>query len=221
MDVTRDFVVLLRELWDVVVSPIVKILEESCPRQSRIWWCPTAEFSLLPLHAAGSYRKGQPILSDLYISSYAPTLTALVRARQKRPLDLSMEQHRFLFVGQAQAPGQNKLISVATELSNISQQVGSVATVTRVQDQDANIAKVGEEVNKNNFVHLACHGVPDQKHPFESGYALGDGLLKVENIMRYDLQHARFAYLSACHTTVGDGESPDEVIHLAAAMQFA
>ena len=28
-------------------------------------------------------------------------------------------------------------------------------------------------------------------------------------------------YLSACHTTVGDGESPDEVIHLASVMQFA
>ncbi|KAN0077991.1 hypothetical protein V8E55_010048 [Tylopilus felleus] len=34
--------------------------------------------------------------------------------------------------------------------------------------------------------------------------------------MRYDLQQAQFAYLFACHTTVGD-----EVIHLAAAMQFA
>ena len=39
--------------------------------------------------------------------------------------------------------------------------------------------------------------------------------------MRYDLQNAQFTYLSACHTTVGDEESPDEVIHLAAAMQFA
>lgn len=29
-----------------------------------------------------------------------------------------------------------------------------------------------------------------------------------------------FAYLFACHTTVGDEESPDEAIHLAAAMQF-
>ena len=83
------------------------------------------------------------------------------------------------------------------------------------------MAKVAEELQKNEFVHLACHGIPDPKQPFESGFALGDGLLKVENIMRYELQNAQFTYLSACHTTVGDEESPDEVIHLAAAMQFA
>jgi CHAT domain-containing protein/tetratricopeptide (TPR) repeat protein len=220
-DMTRELLVFLRELWDVVVFPIVTTLQEFCPRLSRIWWCPTAEFSLLPLHAAGSFRKGQPTLPDLYISSYTPTLTALIRARQKRPLDPSMDQHRFLVVGQAQAPGQCELISVNTELSNISRRIGSVATLSRVQDQDATMAKVAEQLQKNEFVHLACHGIPDPKQPFESGFALGDGLLKVENIMRYDLQNAQFAYLSACHTTVGDEESPDEVIHLAAAMQFA
>jgi hypothetical protein len=57
----------------------------------------------------------------------------------------------------------------------------------------------------------------------ESGFALGNRLLKVENVVRYgsDLQNARFAYLSTYHTTVGDEESPDEDIHLVAAMQFA
>ena len=222
-DMTKELLTFLRELWDVVVFPIVTILQEFCPRRSRIWWCPTAEFSLLPLHAAGSFRKGQPTLPDLYISSYTPTLTALIRARQTRPLDPSMDQdqHRFLVVGQAQAPGQRELVSVNTELSSISQRMGSVATLTCIQDQDATIAKVVEEFKKNEFVHLACHGIPDPKQPFESGFALGDGLLKVENIMRYELQNAQFTYLSACHTTVGDEESPDEVIHLAAAMQFA
>ena len=219
-DVTRDILVFLRELWDDIVFPIVKILQESCPRGSRIWWCPTAEFSLLPLHAAGSYRKGQPILSDRYISSYTPTLTALIRA-QKMSLGPSTEQHRFLLVGQAQAPGENELVSVNAELSTISQLVGPAATLTCVRDQNATIAKVSEELNKNEFVHLACHGIPDRKQPFESRFALGDGLLKVEDIMQYDSQKARFAYLSACHTTVGDEESPDEIIHLAAAMQFA
>lgn len=99
--------------------------------------------------------------------------------------------------------------------------MGPVTVLTRVQDQGAGITKVTEELNRNDFVHLACHGIPNRKRPFESGFALGDGLLKVEHIMRYNLQNARFAYLSACHTTVGDKESPDEVIHLAAAMQFA
>ena len=132
-----------------------------------------------------------------------------------------VERHRMLLVGQAQAPGQSKLVSVNTELSNISQCIGSTASLTCVQDQDATIAKVAEELKATEFIHLACHGIPNQKQPFESGFALGDGLFKVENIMQYDLQNAQFAYLSACHTTAGDEENPDEVIHLAAAMHFA
>ena len=125
-----------------------------------------------------------------------------------------------LLVGQAQAPGQSKLVSVNTELSNISQCIASAASLTCVQDQDATIANVAEELKATEFVYLACHGIVDQKQPFESRFALGDGLFKVENIIQYDLQNAQFAYLSACHTTTGDEESPDEVIHLAAAMHF-
>ena len=98
-----------------------------------------------------------------------------------------MDQHRFLVVGQAQAPGQCELVSVNTELSSISQRIGSAAPLTCIQDQAATIANVVEEFKKSEFVHLACHGVPDPKQPFESGFALGDGLLKVEDIMRYDL----------------------------------
>ena len=219
-NVTKELLVFLQELWDEVVLPIAKSLQEFCPRGTRIWWCPTAEFSLLPLHAAGSFRKGQSMFSDLYIS-YTPTLTALTRARRERPLDPRIERHRMLLVGQAQAPGQTKLVSVNTGLSNISPRIASTATLTCVQDQHATIAKVAEELKVTEFVHLACHGIPDQKRPFESGFALGDGLFKVENIMQYDLQNAQFAYLSACHTTTGDKESPDEAIHLAAAMHFA
>lgn len=128
---------------------------------------------------------------------------ALIRARRTGPLDLPVDQHRFLLVGQGKAPGQNELALVDTELSTISQCIGSVVSLTCIRDQDANMAKVAQEFDKNEFVHLACHGIPDRKQPFESGFALGDGLLKVEDIVRFDLQKAQFAYLSACHTTVG------------------
>ena len=51
--------------------------------------------------------------------------------------------------------------------------------------------------------------------------SLHDGGFTIQHIIQCNLQNPEIAYLSACHTTVGDQESPDEVIHLAAAMQFA
>ncbi|KAG1824850.1 uncharacterized protein BJ212DRAFT_1322787 [Suillus subaureus] len=41
------------------------------------------------------------------------------------------------------------------------------------------------------------------------------------DIIRSNWENPEFAFLSACHTTVGDEKSPDESIHLAAAMQFS
>jgi hypothetical protein len=34
--------------------------------------------------------------------------------------------------------------------------------------------------------------------------------------MEEDIPHAEFAFLSVCHTAIGDKEMPDEVTHLAA-----
>jgi CHAT domain-containing protein len=48
-----------------------------------------------------------------------------------------------------------------------------------------------------------------------------DGPLTITDIIRPRLQQPEFAFLSACHTTVGYESSPDEAIHLAAAMQFS
>ena len=221
MDVTRDFGIILRELWDEVVYPIVNFLQTVHPFRSRIWWCPTAEFSLLPLHAAGPYRKGQRNLVNMYISSYTPTLTALIRARRHDlPNSVSKWKH-FVGIGQASAKGENELVSVSAELANIEQRVDGLATFTYIQGQESCIARVTEELGKNEWVHLACHGLPNRKQPFESAFALHDGHFTIERIIRCELKNPQFAYLSACHTTVGDEESPDEVIHLASAMQFA
>ena len=221
MDVTRGLAILLRELWDEVVSPIVHFLQTVHPIRSRIWWCPTAEFSLLPLHAAGPYRRGQRNLANLYISSYTPTLTALIHARRHDHPHSVSEGKQFIGIGQATAKGANELVSVGTELANIEQRIGGLAIFTHIEGQESCIARVTEELSKNEWVHFACHGIPNRKQPFESAFALHDGHFTVERIIRCELENAEFAYLSACHTTVGDDESPDEVIHLASAMQFA
>ena len=220
VDMTRELAFFLRKLWDQIVSPIVDFLQTTHSPGSRIWWCPTAEFTLLPLHAAGPHRKGQRNLPNLYISSYTPTLTALIRARRCDPPSSVTDQKRLIAIGQATAAGESKLLSVGAELANIGQLVDGLATFTRVDGEESCISRVVEELGKNEWVHLACHGLPNPTEPFKSAFALHDGHFTIQRIIGCELKNPEFAYLSACHTTVGDEESPDEVIHLAAAMQF-
>jgi CHAT domain-containing protein/tetratricopeptide (TPR) repeat protein len=219
-DVTKELAFFLRKLWDQIVSPIVHFLQTTHPSESRIWWCPTAEFSVLPLHAAGPFRKGQQNLPHLYVSSYTPTLTALIRARRGNPSNSTTEQKQFIAIGQATAAGESELHSVGVELENIRQRVDGLATFTRIDGAESCTSRVVEELGKNEWVHLACHGLPNRKQPFESAFALHDGHFTIQRIIECDLKNPEFAYLSACHTTVGDKDSPDEAIHLASAMQF-
>ncbi|KAF8436034.1 CHAT domain-containing protein, partial [Boletus edulis BED1] len=219
-DVTRELAAFLRKLWDYIVSPIVDFLQTILPSQSRIWWCPTGEFSALPLHAAAPYRKGQPKLADLYISSYTPTLTALLRGRQRDPSSPIIQRRRFVAIGQAKAVGEAELPSVGAEMDMIGQLVSDVATFTRIDGEESCVSRVVEELGRNEWVHFACHGIPNRSQPFESAFALHDGRFAIQRIIGCDLKNPEFVYLSACHTTVGDEESPDEVIHLASAMQF-
>ena len=220
-DVKRDLAVFLRKLWDQIVSPIADFLQTTVPPQSRIWWCPTAEFSLLPLHAASPYRRGQLGFSDLYVSSYTSTLSALIRTRRPGLSNAVNDGTRIVAIGQANAVGETKLFSVSSELAIVGQCVDGLATFTQIQGSESCISRVAEEIGRNQWVHFACHGIPNREKPFESAFALHDGRFTIQRITQCEPQDPQFAYLSACHTTVGDKESPDEVIHLASATQFA
>ncbi|KAG8221500.1 hypothetical protein J3R82DRAFT_1715 [Butyriboletus roseoflavus] len=77
----------------------------------------------------------------------------------------------------------------------------------RVEGEKSCIAQVTEGLCKNEWVHRALrYTVPNQKPPFHP---------------RCELQSSQIAYLSACHTTVGDENSPNELTHLTSATQFA
>ncbi|KAG1747661.1 CHAT domain-containing protein [Suillus lakei] len=217
----HSIIAVLRELWDRVVSPIVQVLRNFILRGSRIWWCPTAEFTLLPLHAAGPYELNSHNFSHFYISSYTPTLVALIRARQQVSRDASIEH--FVAIGQAN-PDSDKgkgLRCVPTELATVAQRITPFMSFVSLADSDATVQGALDALSRHQWLHLACHGIPNRKQPFESSFAMRDGPLQIRDIIQSHLQSPAFAFLSACHTTVGDESSPDEAIHLAAAMQFA
>lgn len=209
-----------RKLWVVIVDPVVQALVESKVRPgSRIWWCPTAEFTHLPLHAAGPCKKKKDNLSDIYISSYTPTLATLIRARLQVSRDAS-PQH-FVAIGQRN-PDEGRELGVVPELAVVANCLESVvSSFTSLEDSDATVQGALGALNHNQWLHLACHGMLHRTQPFESSFDMHDGPLTIKDIIRSDLQNPEFAFLPPCYTTVGNENSPDESIHLAAAMQFS
>ncbi|KAG1743848.1 TPR-like protein [Suillus lakei] len=221
-DHQHKLVGILRKLWHDIVDLVVQALRVlNVHPGSHIWWCPTAEFTLLPLHAAGPYEKNRDNLSDTYISSYTPTLATLIRARQRISREAST-QH-FVAVGQANPDRGKELRHVAPELVVVAQRLLPVVSVsfTSLADSDATVQGTLDALNHNQWLHLACHGMPNRTQAFESSFAMRDGPLMIKEVIRSNWQNPEFAFLSACHTTVGDEKSPDESIHLAAAMQFS
>ncbi|KAG1876274.1 CHAT domain-containing protein [Suillus subluteus] len=220
-DNQNKLVGILRKLWHDIVDPVVQALSVSNVHPgSRIWWCPTAEFALLPLHAAGPYERERDNLSQIYISSYTPTLATLVRARQRVSQYASTQY--FVAIGQGNPDRGKELRCVAPELAAIAQRlVPVVSSFTSLRDNLATVQGALDALNHNQWLHLACHGMPHRTQPFESSFTMRDGPLMIKDIIQSNWQNPEFAFLSACHTTVGDEKSPDESIHLAAAMQFS
>ncbi|KAG2347159.1 hypothetical protein BDR05DRAFT_905863 [Suillus weaverae] len=223
-----NLIVLLRKIWDKVMLPIAKALYQDLkvkPR-SRIWLCPTAAFTSIPLHAAHPSRmkadnSGRELcLEDIYICSYTPTLSALIRARQ------TMKTHvtpSFAGIGQGQ-PGAGQgtvLAAVDSELELVCKLVPPQVKFTHLSGEEATQAGALDALRRNTWVHLACHGKQDRVQPYYSHFAMKDKPLMLLDIMENDAPQAEFAFLSACHTAVGDEETPEEAIHLAAGLQFS
>ncbi|KAG2078370.1 TPR-like protein [Suillus decipiens] len=203
----NDLIVLLRTVWNEIMLPIVNVLQQGLQLKShsRIWLCPTAAFTSIPLHAAHPFktnadRSKEPCLEDLYICSYTPTLSALVRSRQMVKKRVTSS---FATIGQGQpSAGRGKtLLAVDSELELVQKLIPETASRTTISGDAATRAD------------------PDQ--PYNSHFVMKDEHLTLLDIMERDVPYAEFAFLSACHTAVGDEKTPDEVIHLAAGLQFA
>lgn len=216
----KRLVILLRGLWYSIVWEVVRRLELHVPKNSRIWWCPTGAFTSLPIHAAHPYRKGEYGLSDIYVSSYTPTLSALIRSRNKQNAQQGVPS--FVSIGQSDAVGHNPLLSVRQELDLVRQLLSKSVQLTELSDEAATREAALTALRTHAFAHLACHGQQVPERPYDSYFAMHDTRLTLLDIIHSQFGHeAEFAFLSACKTATGDVDAPDEVIHLAAAFQFA
>ncbi|CAL1706380.1 unnamed protein product [Somion occarium] len=208
----------LAALWSRIVQPILETLNPPTTEPlMRLWWCATGPFASLPLHAAGKFEgQAQECLMDVAISSYTPTLTALLTEPRSPDGELQL-----LAVAQEETPDMSPLPNTKQELHYIRDLATSVMTVNSLTNKAADVTSVSAGIRKCNWLHLACHGLQPGSKPLNSAFLLHDGRLTLSNIMQIPTPHAQFAFLSACETALGDADVPDEGIHLAGAMLFA
>ncbi|KAI0252448.1 CHAT domain-containing protein [Lactifluus subvellereus] len=212
----------LEELSELVGQPVAnRLMELGIPEHSRIWLCPTSVLASLPIHAAGpisSHTNVKRYLCDIYVCSYTPSLSALIASRSRNLSGSASGQRSLLIVGQP----DESLPGVDSETRGIECLVGS-GSVTRIASEATTPENVIAHLPMHPWVHFACHGVLQPGRPFESSFLLQHNThLTLLRIAKSHLPTAELAFLAACHTAeLAEDGTPDEVLHLTAAMQFS
>ncbi|KAJ6599666.1 CHAT domain-containing protein [Mycena sp. CBHHK59/15] len=215
----------LSELWLKIVRPVLNALAITTPVTQdlgRIWWCPTGPLAFLPIHAAGLYGKDQAFgskLSDFLISSYTPSLTALIEGY--RPQSEPQAGLQLLSVTQPSAEGQSYIPGTQEEIKFIEQHAKGKVPVLWLDKDMATIGNVQKGMKDSRWVHFACHGVQSAS-PTQSALLLaGRSQLTLSDIIELSLPNADLAFLSACQTATGSQQLQDESLHLTAGMLLA
>ncbi|GAA2746152.1 hypothetical protein GCM10010440_36750 [Kitasatospora cinereorecta] len=229
-------------LWDCIAEPVLNDLGlDQEPLAGtlwpRLWWCPTGPLTLLPVHTAGYH--GEPVCDgaprtvfDRVVSSYTPTLRALMEARAVResadrtssngdPSHTDFDgadSDRILVVAVGDTPGQPRLYNVAAERDMLTA-LFPPGRRTLLEGRDANRRAGDEQLTRHRWVHFSCHGDQDLADPSRGGLLLHDGMLTIADISACQFR-GDFASLSACKTAVGGIDLPDEAITLASALHY-
>ncbi|OTB01161.1 hypothetical protein M426DRAFT_14735 [Hypoxylon sp. CI-4A] len=216
---------LLEWLWDAVAEPILKDLEFREPpvgnNWPHIWWIPTGLLSLLPLHAAGHHRSSSfETVIDRVVSSYSPSLNALLYAR-RMPVNQYRTTEEALLVSMETTPECSPLGMAKNEMSTVETLLPS--SISKIKLENPCKEAVMNSLRQCHIFHFTGHSVPDPVEPTKSRLLLQDWQqdpLTVEdivNLKRHD--HQPFlAYLSACST--GTSCAEEESINLMTACQI-
>ncbi|MGW3340362.1 CHAT domain-containing protein [Streptomyces sp. NPDC001009] len=225
----------LEWLWDTIAEPVLESLDtRPDDGPARIWWCPSGAVSFLPLHAAGHHDTrfdARPrTVIDRAVSSYTPTLRALAHAARPAAPGTAVTAVRVAAIGVPHIAGGPladgralpDLAGAQAEVEWLSALFGERADV--LSGPDVTFSEVVALLRRAPWVHFACHGISDVVEPSASRLLLPDHLtrpLAVPEIAALPLDHAEFAFLSACRTAAGSWRLPDEALHLASAFQVS
>ncbi|QRV93549.1 CHAT domain protein [Ceratobasidium sp. AG-Ba] len=209
----------LKMLWDYIAKPVLEWLDYlhiASTELPHITWCTTGPLSFLPLHAAGDYNKPGCSVFDYAVSSFTPTLSALLTPHPPRTRSCPT----VLMVSQPQTPGFRPLPGITSEVNSVLRRVGQL-NLTLLDDNEATATNTLARLDSHDWLHLACHASQNFSNPVESAFHLATGPLRLSEIVRKNVKDLDLAFLSACQTATGDDDIANEAVHLAAGMLMA
>jgi CHAT domain-containing protein len=112
---------------------------------------------------------------------------------------------------------QSDLQFAVEEVNRITSAVGA-NRIDILLGEQVTVDRVSAHLPTCTWLHLACHGHQDPSDPLKSCLMLYGGELELAQILNTALPRAEFAFLSGCHTRMGDAKLENESMHLAGAM---
>ena len=228
----KEVASMLKWLWNVAVGPVLVELEHMAPgvdtinARLKIWWVASGVLSLLPIHAAGHHDAVGQNAIDRVVSSYAPSIRALIYARQRldKALLLEKQNQNVVIIAMSKTPGEIELLSTEKEADRLQELFRSKSILTSILHCPTR-GKVMSVLRDNQVAHFSCHGYGFSEDPAENKLLLSDwrtAPLTVSDIASLNLPFAQFAYLGVCHTSTSRNiELLDESITLSASMMLA
>ena len=208
----------LKGLYELVGRPVIERLKRlGIPEQSRIWWCPTSVFGYLPLHAMGPISPDTGDLryfSDLYVSSYTPTLSALITSREPDPRASDLLT---LLVSQPSPsmPGAWPDAEIVYDLE----------AATSLSLRNTSFSTGVDGLQNHQFACVTHRGKPKTENSFEAAMWFSSGEpLTLLDIVRCRRHAGESALLLGHHIHTAElkyGSMPDEALQLSAAVQFS
>ncbi len=125
-----------------------------------------------------------------------------------------------LIISQPKTPGKGFIPAAKTETDQLNKLIkeNTFFDVLLLENAEATTDQVKEAMKSSSWVHFACHGSQDTENPLQSGVYLHNDRLEIAEIIKLQIPHPKFAFLSACQTSKGDAKLSEEAVHIAAGM---
>ena len=227
-------------LWESAAEPVLNRLGfvgswDPSEGPPHLWWITCDWVNRLPIHAAGDHlrrlRTNEPCtVMDRVISSYSPTLKALMYSRTRmqelvKQSSTTTEPPIALLAAMEETMDRPKLEDAVREVKCVQPILEPQFHIRSFTDPPPTRKDIVTNLRKCTIAHLACHGEADPSDPLRSKILLqdwGPKPLRVAFIMRMDMENCQLAYLSACETAVNKDEKlAEEGLHISGAFQMA